>query len=237
MIRIFLILVVLFLWGCEREPVTEGNTPTPRTVSTPEQKAQTLAAVGDSLTEGLGVETEMAYPAQLEARLKAEGLEWDVINSGVSGETSSGALTRLDWVLKTQPDAVLLVTGANDGLRGLDPALTQKNLDALVTRLKEKNIKVMLGGMKAPPNLGSDYTEKFESIYLTVAEKHNVPLIPFFLEGVAKQPALNLEDGKHPNSDGYKVIVDRIFEPVADWLKASDQTSQGSLRPRSSARS
>jgi acyl-CoA thioesterase-1 len=218
--RLILILAIL-LTACQQAPITEGNTPTPRAPSTPEAKQLVLAAVGDSLTEGLGVDTEKAYPAQLEARLMRAGLDWKVINSGVSGETSSGALTRLDWVLKTKPDAVLLVTGANDGLRGLDPDLTQQNLDTIVTKLKQKDIKVMLGGMKAPANLGSDYTERFENIYPAVAEKHDVPLIPFFLDGVAKQTELNLEDGKHPNADGYKVIVDNIFEPVKIWLNDS----------------
>jgi acyl-CoA thioesterase I len=212
-----ILILALLLVGCRQAPITEGNTPT--VPATPEVKRPILVAVGDSLTEGLGVKAEEAYPAQLEARLKEAGMEWDVINSGISGETSSGALTRLDWVLKTEPDAVLLITGANDGLRGLDPGLTQQNLDTLVSKLKDKNIKVMLGGMKAPPNLGGEYTKKFESIYPAVAQKHNVPLIPFFLEGVAKQPELNLEDGKHPNPEGYKVIVDKIFEPVSSWLK------------------
>lgn len=170
------------------------------------------------MTEGLGVDPESAYPAQLESRLREAGLNWKVVNSGVSGETSSGALSRLEWILKLEPDAVLLVTGANDGLRGLDPDLTRQNLDALVARLREQRIKVMLGGMKAPPNLGADYTEKFESVYPAVAEKHQVPLVPFFLEGVARVPELNNEDGKHPNAEGYAVIVESILEPVKSWL-------------------
>lgn len=214
--RIFyLIVVLLVLTGCRFAP---QPSPTPTVSSTPQADRPTLVAVGDSLTEGLGVDPEKAYPAQLQERLQKAGLNWLVINSGVSGETSSGALTRLDWILKTEPDAVLLVTGANDGLRGLDPELTRQNLDTLVSRLKERNIKVMLGGMKAPPNLGPDYTEKFESIYPAVATKHQVPLIPFFLEGVAKVPELNNEDGKHPNPEGYAVIVDKIFDSVKNWL-------------------
>jgi len=208
------VLVIFLLFGCQTTPPPQ-STPS----STPKAARPVLVAVGDSLTEGLGVQPEEAYPAQLQARLSEAGLEWEVINSGVSGETSSGALTRLDWVLKTKPDAVLLITGANDGLRGLDPELTRQNLDAIVSELKSQNIKVMLGGMKAPPNLGDDYTSQFESIYPAVAEKHGVPLIPFFLEGVAKAPELNLEDGKHPNPEGYAVIVQNILEPVKVWLK------------------
>lgn len=208
------ILLILLTLGCQSSaPIA------PTSSATPEQARPVLAAVGDSLTEGLGVPPDEAYPAQLEARLREAGVDWQVINSGVSGETSSGALTRLDWVLKTKPDAVLLVTGANDGLRGLNPELTKQNLDTIVTKLKAQNIKVMLGGMKAPANLGADYTTNFESIYPAVAEKHGVPLIPFFLEGVAKVPDLNQEDGKHPNPQGYAVIVDNILEPVKSWLK------------------
>ena len=208
------VFFILLLFGCQTN-LPSKSTPS----STPEAAKPVLVAVGDSLTEGLGVQPEEAYPAQLQARLSEAGLKWEVINSGVSGETSSGALTRLDWVLKTKPDAVLLITGANDGLRGLDPELTRQNLDAIVSKLKDQGIKVMLGGMKAPPNLGDDYTSQFESIYPAVAEKHGVPLIPFFLEGVAKTPELNQEDGKHPNPEGYAVIVENILEPVVDWLK------------------
>ncbi len=207
------LLLMLLIVGCQT-----NSPPKSSPSSTPEAARPVLVAVGDSLTEGLGVSPEEAYPAQLQARLSEAGLDWEVVNSGVSGETSSGALTRLDWVLKTNPDAVLLVTGANDGLRGLDPELTRQNLDQIVSKLKNKDIKVMLGGMKAPPNLGTDYTTKFESIYPAVAEKHGVPLIPFFLEGVAKAPELNQEDGKHPNPEGYAVIVGNLLEPVKNWL-------------------
>jgi len=147
-------------------------------------------------------------------------MPWQVINAGLSGETSSGARTRLPWVLKTEPQAVLLVTGANDGLRGLDPAITEDNLDAIVAELKSRNIKVMIAGMKTPPNLGTDYGTKFESIYPRVAQKHSVPLIPFFLEGVARDPELNQEDGKHPTAAGYTRIVDNIFEDVKNWLES-----------------
>ncbi|MFA5504302.1 MAG: arylesterase [Vulcanimicrobiota bacterium] len=208
----YLLVALLAFIGCR------STSAPPIASSTPSADQPLLVAVGDSLTEGLGVDPESAYPAQLESRLREAGLNWKVINSGVSGETSSGALSRLEWILKLEPDAVLLVTGANDGLRGLDPDLTRQNLDTLVARLREQKIKVMLGGMKAPPNLGADYTEKFESVYPAVAEKHQVPLIPFFLEGVARVPELNNEDGKHPNSEGYAVIVESILDPVKSWL-------------------
>lgn len=213
--RIFstILILVLLNCGCQQQaPVVVSPS------GTPEAKRPLLIAMGDSLTEGLGVETEKAYPAQLEARLEKDGLDWEVVNSGVSGETSSAALSRLEWVMKAKPDAILLVTGANDGLRGIDPTITQQNLDSLVTQIKQSGTKVMLGGMKAPANLGDDYTRKFEQLYPAVAQKHEVPLIPFFLEGVAKNPELNQADGKHPTEEGYSVIVEQIAEPVKSWL-------------------
>ena len=215
--RLLLALIVLFAVGCQQEPVPEP--PVAKESAQPKVEYRTLTALGDSLTEGLGVEPEMAYPAQLERRLQEAGLKWKVVNAGLAGETSSGALTRLDWVLKTKPDAVILVTGANDGLRGVDPALTQQNIDAIVSRLKEQDVAVMLGGMKAPPNLGEDYAGKFEGLYGKVAEKHSIPLIPFFLEGVARDPNLNQDDGKHPTAEGYTVVVERIYPQVESWLK------------------
>lgn len=216
--RVLLLIALLVGVGCQG-----AQAPVP--TSTPADQAEftfTLTALGDSLTEGMSVEPEKAYPAQLEARLQAAGLPWRVINAGLSGETSTGALSRLDWVLKTNPQAVLVVTGANDGLRGVDPEVTRKNLESIVTKLQAAKIKVMLGGMKAPPNLGQDYTKKFEAVYTAVAQEHGVPLLPFFLEGVAKVPELNQEDGKHPNAEGYTKVVDNILEPVKEWLSSSD---------------
>ena len=176
--------------------------------------------MGDSLTEGLGVDPDQAYPAQLEARLKEAGLDWEVVNAGISGETSSAARTRLNWVLKTKPQAVLLVTGINDALRGVDPKITKENLDNIVADLKAKKIKVLLGGMKSPPNFGAEFAQKFEALYPEIAQKHSVPLIPFFLEGVARVPELNQKDGKHPTEEGYAKVVDHIYDDVKAWLSS-----------------
>lgn len=211
----FLVLFVVFvLVGCSQrnEPVAVKATPTPQ--------KPILTALGDSLTEGLGVDSDQAYPAQLQRRLEQDGMFWKVVNAGLSGETSSALRSRLAWVLKTNPQAVLLVTGANDGLRGVDPALIEENLDFIVGELKAKNIRVLIGGMKAPPNFGEEYTEKFESIYARVAEKHSVPLIPFFLEGVARVQKLNQKDGKHPTAEGYTKVVDHIYNDVKSLLKS-----------------
>lgn len=211
--KCLILVVVLLCAACQSKP---GESQASATPVAPRPK---LVALGDSLTEGLGVEPQEAYPAQLQARLQEAGIKWEVVNAGLSGETSSGALSRLDWVMRTEPDAVLLATGANDGLRGIDPEITAGNLDAIVTKLKADGVKVMLVGMKAPPNLGADYTEEFEAIYPEVAQKQNVPLIPFLLEGVAKVPELNQEDGKHPTAEGYTKVVDLIFDDVKNWLE------------------
>lgn len=211
------VLCALIMLGCGK---TTEPSPTASASAIPSLHGEqrTLTAVGDSLTEGLGVDPMEAYPAQLEARLQKDELNWKVINAGVSGETSSGALTRLPWILKTKPDAVILVTGANDGLRGVDPKLTQDNLKAIVSELKKNNIKVMLGGMRALPNLGEDYARKFDAVYRQVAQEEGVVLIPFFLEGVARDPALNQEDGKHPTAEGYAKVVEHIYPEVKNWL-------------------
>ena len=218
--RFLTTLMVLFAVGCSG-PTPPAATPQATTSATPAASQSRLVALGDSLTEGLGVEPDMAYPAQLEKRLQEAGLDWKVVNAGLSGETSSGLRSRLDWVLKTRPDAVILVTGANDGLRGVDPDVTKTNLDAIVTQLKSQDIKVLLGGMKAPPNFGEDYAGKFEGVYQDIADKHSVPLVPFFLEGVARVPELNQDDGKHPTAEGYTKVVDHIFPQVKSLLENS----------------
>ncbi len=180
----------------------------------------TIVAMGDSLTAGLGVAETQAYPAQLARRLQADGYAYRVVNAGISGETSSGALSRIDWVISSlQPDIVILVTGANDGLRGLDPRLLEANLDQLLGILTARSIQVVLAGMHMLPNLGPDYTRAFSEIYPRVAARHQVPLIPFFLEGVAGQPELNQADRLHPTADGYARIVDTIYPHVVEAIR------------------
>lgn len=205
--------LVLLTAGCSQEPATEAPTPA---VKAPAPAYEgTIVAVGDSLTAGLGVDEEMAYPAQLERRLIGDGYDFRVVNAGVSGETSSGALARIDWVIASlQPDIVILETGANDGLRGLDPDLLLSNLDRLVDRLKSRNIQVILAGMQMLPNLGPDYIQAFADIYPRIAAKHGIPLIPFFLEGVAGRPELNQDDRIHPTAEGYARIVETVYPTV-----------------------
>lgn len=180
----------------------------------------TIVAIGDSLTAGLGLDETEAYPAVLERRLTSDGYRVRVVNAGVSGETSSGAVSRLDWVLSSlEPDIVILETGANDGLRGIDPKILNTNLDHLLTTLKSSKVKVILAGMQMLPNLGPVYTSKFNGVYPRLAKAHDVPLIPFFLESVAGERRYNQSDMLHPNAEGYRRIVDHIYPWVIAALK------------------
>jgi acyl-CoA thioesterase-1 len=192
---------------------TDGQTSAEFTRST----KGTIVAVGDSLTAGLGVDENHTYPSLIQKRLAADGHHFKVINAGISGETSSGTLSRINWVVSSlKPDLVILVTGANDGLRGLDSKLLRQNLDQIISFLKERKIRVVLGGMKMLPNLGPGYVIEFERVYPEMADKHHIPLIPFFLKGVAGEKSLNQPDGIHPTAEGYRIIVDHIYPYVLE---------------------
>ncbi|MBB3021242.1 acyl-CoA thioesterase-1 [Microvirga lupini] len=177
-----------------------------------------LVALGDSLSAGYGLPQEAAFPVVLERALKAKGYKVEVANAGVSGDTTSGGLDRLDWSVPDGTDGVILELGANDMLRGLDPALARKNLEAIVEQLKSRNIPVMLAGMYASRNLGPDYVQKFDSVYPDIAKKHDLVLYPFFLDGVAGERSLNLPDGLHPTAKGVEIIVERILPTVESFL-------------------
>jgi len=182
--------------------------------------SKTIVALGDSLTEGLGVDENQSYPAQLGKKLLKDGYNIKVINAGISGETSSGTLSRIDWVLSAlKPDIVIVVTGANDGLRGIDTKVLSKNLDSIVGTLKGHGVKVLLGGMQMLPNLGPEYAKSFARVYSQIAKKYNIPLIPFFLEGVGGEKQLNQNDGIHPTAEGYAVIVQHIYPYVLKLVK------------------
>ena len=177
-----------------------------------------LLAFGDSLIHGYGLDAGATFPEQLESALRAQGIDVRVINGGNSGDTTAGGRSRLDWALADKPDAVLIELGANDGLRGLDPGQTYDNLDAILTRLAAAKLPVLLAGMLAPRNLGTEYTQEFDSVFPRLAEKHGVPLYPFFLDGVALDPSLNQADGIHPNPAGVKILVERISPQVIDLI-------------------
>ncbi len=184
-------------------------------------------AFGDSLTHGYGLVDGETFPEQLEAALRARDHNVTVINSGNSGDTTASGRARLDWALADQPDAVIVELGANDGLRGLDPAQTYENLDAILTRLKGDSIPILLAGMLAPRNLGQEYAAEFDSVYPRLAEKHAVDLYAFFLDGVALEADLNQRDGIHPNKAGVAVIVERIL-PQVEALLARVQGTEAS---------
>ncbi len=177
-----------------------------------------LLVVGDSLTAGYGLPSEESFTAQLQAALKADGLNVTVVNAGVSGDTSAGGLARLDWLLADKPDFALVELGANDGLRGLEPQVTYDNLDAVLSRLGKRQVPVLLAGMYAPPNLGREYGEQFNAVFPRLAEKHGVLFYPFFLDGVAAERDLNQADGIHPNAKGVAVLVARIMPHVKKLL-------------------
>jgi acyl-CoA thioesterase-1 len=177
-----------------------------------------IVAFGDSLTAGLGVAQEEAYPAQLQRRLEAAGYRYRVINAGVSGDTTAGGVRRIEWVLNSKPAIVILELGANDGLRGIDPAHTRSNLETIIRRLQAAGVTVILAGMKLPPNYGTDYTARFAALYPELAKKYRVPLMPFFLEGVAAREAMNQADGIHPTEAGYRAIVENLLKTLQPFL-------------------
>jgi acyl-CoA thioesterase-1 len=183
----------------------------------PEERV--IVAFGDSLTAGLGVVPSDTYPAQLQEKLLLAGYRYRVINAGVSGDTSAGGLRRLDWVLKSKPDIVIVELGANDGLRGLDLKETRANLEHIIQRLLAADAKVVLAGMKLPPNYGPAYTGAFQTLYTDLANRYNVSLLPFFLEGVATKTNLNQADGIHPTGPGYTVVVNNLWPMIEPLLK------------------
>ena len=177
-----------------------------------------LVAFGDSLTAGLGLPAASAYPAKLEAALRAKGYHVDVVNAGVSGDTVADGLARLDWSIPQDADAVIVELGANDALRGLDPKNTRSGLDEIVKRLRQRHVAVMLAGMYAPRNLGDEYSAQFDTIYPDLAKAYDLTLYPFFLDGVATNATLNQADGMHPTAAGVDIIGTRILPTVEALL-------------------
>ncbi len=192
-----------------------GQTP-----AAGETKPIKVVVLGDSLSAGLGLSGSAAFPARLQKSLKLKGIEVDMINAGVSGDTSSGGRDRLDWSVPEGTEAVILELGANDALRGTDPKVTRSALTDILKRLKARKIAVLLCGMLAPPNYGSDYSARFNAIYPELAKSFGVPLYPFFLEGVAADARLNQADGLHPTAEGVDVIVKNILPTVEAFLGA-----------------
>ena len=204
---------------------TNGDRPPGSRTASRETKAQAanierprIVAFGDSLTAGAGVSADDSYPAQLQKRLDVAGYDYRVINAGVSGDTTAGGLRRLNWVLRSRPDIVILELGANDGLRGHRIEDTYANLEQIIQRLKSESVTVLLAGMKIPPNYGLAYTSQFAAMYEQLAKQFDVPLMPFFLKDVAARRDLNQADGLHPTGEGYGIIVDNLLGVLVPLL-------------------
>lgn len=190
-----------------------------------------ITVLGDSLTAGYGLPLDAAFPAQLARALRAAGFDCEVLNAGVSGDTSAGGLARLDWVLAEEPTHLIVELGANDALRALPVDQLEANLAAIVGRAQARGMRVMLAGMLAPPNLGPEYAEAFAAVYRRLAARYGVPLYPFFLDGVVQRPELVQPDGLHPTAEGVAEIVRRILPTVTAWLEATGMTAKsGALR-------
>jgi acyl-CoA thioesterase I len=178
-----------------------------------------IVALGDSLTAGLGVTPDEAFPALLEARLRRAGFAYRVINAGVSGDTTAGGRRRLDWVLRSRPEVVIVALGANDGLRGQPVAAVRDNLTAIVTRLREAGTRVLLVGMRLPPNYGEAYATEFSEAFRAVARGTSVAFVPFLLAGVAGEPSLNQADGIHPNAAGHRIVAEHVWPSLQPLLR------------------
>jgi len=214
--RYFLLLFLLI--NCKEAPKPEAATEKPKDQKASEEvitsnTEKTILFFGDSLTAGYGIELEEAFPALIQQRLDSLSLDYTVINSGLSGETTSGGLNRINWVLNQKVDVFVLELGANDGLRGIPLEQTVKNLQAIIDLVKGKNAdtKIVLAGMQIPPNMGTEYTAQFRKIFPDLAEKNQLPLIPFLLDGVAGIADLNLEDGIHPTPKGHKIVRENVW--------------------------
>jgi acyl-CoA thioesterase-1 len=209
---VIMFIICFSVTGCKKEQEETPQTEEQREVT------GTIVAVGDSLTAGYGLDESASYPALLEKKLQAAGYSYRVINGGVSGETSSGTLSRIEWIMTLEPDIVLLETGANDGLRGVDPQVAEKNIREILRILKERDVVVLLAGMKMVWNLGPAYVSEFNEIYPKLAREFDVVYLPFFLEGVAMDSELSQGDGIHPNERGYQKITDNIYPYVLETI-------------------
>jgi acyl-CoA thioesterase-1 len=177
-----------------------------------------LVIVGDSITEGFGVSQSQAYPALLQKKIDKLNKSWLVVSSGISGSTTASAPSRIQWHLKQKPALIILALGANDGLRGTKTKVIEENLTKALDLCRHAGVKVVLAGMKMPPNYGSNYTTEFEAVFLRVASKTGVPFIPFLLDKVAGDPKLNLEDGIHPNEKGHAIVAETVFKAIRKLL-------------------
>ncbi len=217
--------IVLLGFSCGDAKTEKQDTKSTSEVSTgsdvkSEKGAKTILFFGNSLTAGYGLETEESFPSLIQEKLDSLNLDYEVINAGLSGETTSGGKNRLEWVLNQKVDVFVLELGANDGLRGVPLSETKTNLQTIIdmVRLKNEDTKIVLAGMMIPPNMGEDYTTEFRTIFPDLAAQNEIQLIPFLLEGVAGNPVLNLEDGIHPTAEGQKIVANNVWVVLKNVL-------------------
>jgi len=218
------LLLITIACGSKTETPAESASAAPRAVPPPPAAPPVstrlrIVALGDSLTAGLGLAADQAYPAVLQQRLKSAGLDYEVVNAGVSGDTSAGGLERLDWALQGNVKILIVALGGNDALRGLGPEALKANLATIIRRAQARKIRVVLAGMEAPPNYGRDYIVSFHKVYPALAEQYHVAFVPFLLQNVAGLPELNQADGIHPTAAGARIVADNVWavlKPLAE---------------------
>jgi len=213
------LLVLVFAICCSPQP----DTPPPAGPVRATPQAPKIVFLGDSLTAGLGLPSTQSFPSLIGQKLKEKGLDYEIVNAGVSGDTSAGGLRRLDWSLDGNVRVLIVALGANDGLRGLSTSEMKKNLAAVLDRARERNVPVILAGMEAPPNYGPDYTRDFRSVYTELAAEYDVRFIPFLLQGVAGNASLNQGDGIHPNPRGAAMVADLVWKELESELRRQKQ--------------
>jgi acyl-CoA thioesterase-1 len=215
------LVMALFLLSCGNKEKGTGTGNTADTVQTaPAAKTKTVVFFGNSLTAGYGLSPSEAFPALIQSKIDLMGLPYTVVNAGVSGETTSGGASRIDWVLRQAPDVFVLELGANDGLRGIPVAETKKNLQAIIDKVKAKNpaAKLVLAGMQLPPNMGQAYTSGFRDVFPDLAKRNGMTLIPFLLEGVGGEAKLNQQDGIHPTAEGARIVAQNVWQVLQPLL-------------------
>ena len=219
---VVLIALVLAI-GCSRAPETPPTAPAPHAPEAPKaptpRRAPRIVFLGDSLTAGLGLAADRSFPSLIEQKLKDKGLDYEVVNAGVSGDTSAGGVRRLEWSLDGDVRVLIVALGANDGLRGLSTTEMKKNLAAVLDRARQRKVAVILAGMEAPPNYGAEYTRDFRNVYAELAKEYQVRFIPFLLRGVAGEASLNQADGIHPNIRGAEIVADLVWKELEPVLR------------------
>jgi acyl-CoA thioesterase I len=210
-------LLALVFLGC----VLQGEWPGQRVTAA---DAKVILFFGDSLTAGYGIEPSQAFPSLIQEKIAARGWKFSVVNAGRSGETTADGLRRIDWVLRTEIDLLVLELGGNDGLRGIAPAVTKRNLQAIIDKTKKKypRVRIVIAGMQVPPNLGEPYGREFRQIFVDLSKRNHAALVPFLLEGVGGVPELNQPDGIHPTPEGHKIVAENIWKVIEPVLRSLD---------------